>query len=85
MKVGDKLYCKRTYINDYVHIWVTKNKNYTVILDKHQALCIIDDEGDENSVMLNEYFNDHFCSEKQLRKMKLEKLSKQSLYFNTIK
>lgn len=75
MKVGDIVYCKKTYHKKQsMSIWVTKNRNYTVILDKHQSFCIIDDEGDENSVILDKYFNEHFYSEKQLRKMKLEKL-----------
>lgn len=74
MRAGDKLYCKRTRTEDD-HIWVTKNKIYTIILDYDSNLCIVDDEKDENSVVLHEYFDIYFYTEQEHRKRKLEKIN----------
>lgn len=73
MKIGDKIYCKKTYINNG-HVWVTENKVYTIFIGSDSIFSIIDDERDENSVILEDDFDIHFYVEKEIRKLKLEKL-----------
>jgi hypothetical protein len=83
MKAGDIICCKEDYIikrslsftND--RKWFTKNKEYIVYFKVlTNRFYLIDDEGDENDVVINEKFDSFFCTKNEYRKLKINKLNK---------
>lgn len=83
MKAGDIICCKEDYIikrslsftND--RKWFTKNKEYIVYFKVlTNRFYLIDDEGDENDVVINEKFDAFFCTKNEYRKLKINKLNK---------
>lgn len=81
MKHGDKIYCKKTYeikSSEFLNItrtWFIIDKQYIIQCNKlTNEYFIIDEEGDKNYVILNEQFDKYFYTEKEYRKIKLEKI-----------
>ena len=90
MKVGDEVYCIKTYISEgkYVHL---KNKFYTIqdiddILPDAQRIWIVSEPDSTPHGYLGyivtgklysnfHYFNEHFATLKELRNLKLQKLN----------
>ncbi len=84
MKEGDKVYCKKS-INDSIYpIQITKDKEYIILLIKKHYIKISSDEyyiGDPgyrfyglNDSKATYKFDEYFLTEKQYRKLKLEKI-----------
>lgn len=84
MKVGDIIYCKKTYkflsygirMNQILRTWFIENKSYEVFFNtSSNKYYLIDEEGDENDVVLYDRFDEYFCTNKEYRKLKLKKLN----------
>lgn len=77
MKVGDKLFCKKTFYGNYSDKWISEGKTYTVLYnDKAKRYYILDDSVDINeSVLTNPFLDKYFLTNKEIRKMKLNKLN----------
>lgn len=92
MKIGDKVYCIKTYIDQnrrYVHL---KNNFYTIynidnILTNTERVWINSEPNTTSNGYLGyikigklysnfHYFKDHFITIKELRKQKLKKIQK---------
>ena len=61
MKVGDIIYCKKTYkflsygirMNQILRTWFIENKSYEVFFNtSSNKYYLIDEEGDENDVVM---------------------------------
>jgi len=82
MKAGDKLYCKKTYYatNQFntTEEWVTKGKTYKVVIeDDFCIFSIIDNDGEYNNTLtIPKILNEYFYTQKELRKLKLQKIMK---------
>lgn len=78
MKIGNKIYCIKDFIDlDKGDIWCSKDKSYTICCDNSsESFYIIDNQGDKNYYIIDvAIFNKYFHTEKELRKLKLEKLN----------
>jgi len=68
-KIGDMLLCKKDYINDLISF--RKGKEYEVT---ERFYFIKDDNCNKIEVRHETDLNEFFCSKKDIRKMKIEKL-----------
>ena len=77
MKVGDKLFCKKTFYGNHKQMWVSIGNTYSVLYnDNSRAYYIIDNQGDVNeSILTNPFLDKYFMNKKEIRKMKLNKLN----------
>ena len=73
MKVGDKIYCYKQNIG--LSKWITEGKEYILLEVFSKYFTIIDDEVDKNVMV---HFEKHFFTEKQYRKLKLNKINESS-------
>ena len=76
MKVGDKVYCKKTY-----SVLYKKQKEYTITKMLNNSMLIRSDTGDafifyDNICeRITFMFSDYFYTEKEYRKIKLNKIN----------
>jgi hypothetical protein len=80
MKKGDTLYCKVDYIFGLKRL-NTKNVDYKIVdifqrFDiKHTQYLVSNDNGDLPCIFYKEEIDKYFYTEKEVRKIKLEKLN----------
>jgi hypothetical protein len=81
LKNGDKIFCKKIYNPDGIHYYFTVGKMYRVCKMTDKYIQEIEDDNIVYSVYLqsddntkNAYIWKYFYTEKELRKLKLEKL-----------
>jgi len=81
-KIGDMLLCKKDYINDLISFRKGKEYEVTEILlnawivmkGEERFYFIKDDNCNKIEVRHETDLNEFFCSKKDIRKMKIEKL-----------
>jgi len=92
MKVGDKVYCIKDNISDageeYEHVYHLNGNVYTILRCNSKLIYTTTENqyGDEYYswyVESNEYkiFSNYFITEKEQRKLKLEKLNEKSIMY----